>query len=135
MILLVGTVAGAGTIIWVLSKEPSENASAFITATIGLVTTLLGLPLIIAQYLFNKEEDESITGQMFTLQENDRKEREANTVAQRKEKSDDMPEILKAKPPVAEGSEDVPGAKKGKPQGKDSFLSKALKKQPPTEDT
>ena len=99
MILLVGTVVGAGGIIWYFTnKGEQQYTAAIITAIIGMVTTLLGLPLIIAQYLFNKDEDKSITDQMFSLQDSDRKEREAINEAQRREKLEDISKVLEAKP-------------------------------------
>ncbi|MCL2195391.1 MAG: hypothetical protein FWB76_05510 [Oscillospiraceae bacterium] len=55
---------GAGIIIWFLAQYPSEHTVALVAAIGGLVSTLLGLPLILAKYLFDKDEDKFIFQQL-----------------------------------------------------------------------
>ena len=74
--LMVAVVIGASYIIWLLVKNPSPNGTGtVITAIAALVATLLGLPTIIANYLFDKEEDGSIGNQMTGMRDSDTKER------------------------------------------------------------
>lgn len=77
MLLLVSVVIGACFIVWFLvqRENPKENAAAIITAIGGLVITLLGLPTIIANYLFDKDEDEPITRQLLNIRDNDLEQR------------------------------------------------------------
>jgi hypothetical protein len=110
MALLIGTVVGACIIIWSLANKSTPenpNTAAIISAIVGLVTTLLGLPSIIAKYLFNKDEDKTITDQLFSLQDSDRKEREAINDARSREKLGDIAEVLKAKPEPPEITKDT----------------------------
>jgi len=51
-------------ILWWLAKKPGEYTAAFITAIGGLLGTLLALPMVMAKYLFNKDEDELIKDQL-----------------------------------------------------------------------
>ena len=60
-------------------KENPEEITAFVTAVVSGITALLGLPLIIANYLFNKEEDKSITDLLLKFTSNDSEERKENT--------------------------------------------------------
>ena len=84
--LTVFFVGGLGVIVWHLSKAPSENIAAFITAIGGLLATLLGLPLIVVRSLFDKAEDEKVLGQMIHLMDEINK----NNMAQHLEMEKDI---------------------------------------------
>jgi len=137
--LLIGSISGVGGIIYILSDDPGPNSAAMVSAIIGLVTTLLGLPLIIAKYLFNKDEDKYITEQMFSMQDSDRKEREKEREAkalaqqaQQLEKKEDMSTVLKAQPQPAKTPQDTPEAKKEKQPVMEKIIQRAQRGKLPT---
>ena len=71
MLLTIFVVVGAGFIIWYLAKDANTKAAAMIAPIGGLLSTLIGLPLIITKYLFNEKEDETITAQLSSIRGND----------------------------------------------------------------
>jgi len=71
VILAVFVVAGAGVIIWILARQAEKNIAALITAVGGLLSALIALPMVVAHYLFNAEEDETIVDQLMSMRQND----------------------------------------------------------------
>jgi len=67
MSLLCLVLFGSAAAIWYFATRESEQTAAIITAVGGLVSTLLGLPLIITNYLFNKDEDRQIAQQLLKI--------------------------------------------------------------------
>jgi len=103
MSLLVIVLFVCGILVFRLTEEPLkgniEGIAAFAAAIASGITALLGLPKIIADYLFNKEEDKSITTLLIEITKNDSSERHDLIEADRKEVLEDAKAALsKSKP-------------------------------------
>jgi len=65
-----------------------EYVPAIITAVVGLVSTIIGVPMVIAQYLFSTKEDENITAIISHTQDHDTSGREWITKNDMQEKNE-----------------------------------------------
>jgi len=79
LLLLIIVLVVCGILVFRLSREPLkgnlEGIAAFASAIGGGIAALLGIPKIVAEYLFNKEEDKSITSLLIEITKNDSSER------------------------------------------------------------